>query len=164
MRFLLKEEEAMTKDTIYKTQITDARWWACDIPGNVGWIMYLTCLILCFVKRPGYMEIPLVLISLVVGILPAVAVAVGIVELVSERILKLDRVLPKKRLYRGFGALTWGGWGGMIVGLNALFAGLRGGYSLQDCKLLVLLAAGGALCGSFAGLVFKTFRPQKQEK
>ena len=154
----------MKSDTIYETLISDARWLAYDIPGNIGWILYLICLLQCFVKRPEFLEIPLVLISLVIGILPAIAMVVGIAELISERILKLDRILPKKRLYRGFGALTWGGLGGMIVGLNALFAGLRGGYSMGECKLLILLAMGGALCAVFAGLIFKTFHPQKQEE
>ena len=154
----------MKSDTIYETQISDARWWTYDIPGNVGWIMYFVCLIQCFVKQPVFMEIPLVLISLVIGILPAVAMVVGIAELISERILKLDRVLPKKRLYRGFGALTWGGLGGMIVGLSALFASLRSGYSMEECQSTMLLAVGGALCALFAGLIFKTFHPQKQEE
>ena len=27
----------------YKTAISDARWIAYDIPGNVGWIVYLVC-------------------------------------------------------------------------------------------------------------------------
>ena len=27
----------------YKTAISDARWIAYDIPGNVGWIAYLVC-------------------------------------------------------------------------------------------------------------------------
>lgn len=154
----------MKREIIYETQISDARWWAYDVPGNVGWIMYIVCIIQCFVKKPAFTEIPLVMISLMVGILPAVAMAVGIVELISERIFKLDRILPKKRLYRGFGALTWGGFAGMSIGLNALFAALRGGYSVQDCRLLVLLAVGGGLCALFAGLIFKTFRPQKQEE
>lgn len=35
--------------------------------------------------------------------------ATGIAELVDERIKGLDRTLPKKRLLRGFGALTLGG-------------------------------------------------------
>ena len=115
-------------------------------------------------KRPEFLEIPLVLISLLVGILPAVAMVVGIAELISERILKLDRILPKKRLYRGFGALTQGGLGGIIVGLNALTAGMRAGFSVGECKLLILLAVGGALCALFAGLIFKTFHPRKQEE
>ena len=154
----------MKSDTIYETLISDARWLAYDITGNIGWILYLICLIQCFVKRPEFMEIPLVLISLLVGILPAVAMIIGIAELISERILKLDRILPKKRLYRGFGALTWGGFGGIIVGLTGLFAGLRGGHSMGECKLLVLLVVGGALCAVFAGLIFKTFHPRKQEE
>ena len=154
----------MKPDTVYESHISTAKWLIYDVPGNVGWILYIVCLIQCFVKRPEYMEIPLVLLSLVVGILPAVAMAVGIAELISERILKLDRILPKKRLYRGFGALTWGGFAGMTIGLNALFTGLRGGYSLQECKFLVLLAVGGALCALFAGLIFKTFHLRKQEE
>ena len=154
----------MKPDTVYESYISTAKWMIYDIPGNVGWIMYLVCLIQCFVKRPAFMQTPLVQISLVVGILPAVAIAVGIVELISERIAKLDRILPKKRLYRGFGALTWGGFGGMVVGLSALFTGVRAGYSFGDCKLLALLAVGGALCALFAGLIFKTFHPQNQQK
>ena len=150
----------MKQDIIYETEISDARWWAYDIPGNVGWIMYIVCLIRCFVKQPAFMQTPLVKISLMVGVLPAIAMAVGIVELISERILKLDRILPKKRVYRGFGALTWGGIGGMVVGLIALFVSLRSGYSVEEYKPLILLAVGGALCGLFAGLIFKTFHPQ----
>ena len=154
----------MKSDVIYESHISTARWLVYDVPGNVGWILYLVCLIRCFVQRPEFIEIPLVLISLLAGILPAIAMVVGIAELISERILKLDRILPKKRLYRGFGALTWGGLGGMIVGLTGLFACLRGGYSVGECKLLILLAVGGALCAVFAGLIFKTFHPQKQEE
>ena len=153
----------MKQDTLYETKIPDARWWAYDIPGNIGWIMYLVCLIRCFVIQPVCMEIPLVSISLIVGILPAIAMLVGIAELISERILKLDRVLSKKRLYRGFGALTWGGFAGGIVGANALFAAMRSGYSIKECQMLVLLTVGGMLCALFAGLILKTFRLKNKE-
>lgn len=154
----------MKKEKVYESHIPTVRWLIYDVPGNVGWILYLICLILCFVKRPEFMEIPLVQISLLIGILPATAMVIGIVELISERMLKLDRILPKKRLYRGFGALTWGGFGGMVVGMNALFAGVRASYSLEACQHLALLAVGGALCAIFAGLIFKTFHPRKQEE
>ena len=154
----------MKKEAVYESHISTTRWIVYDVPGNVGWIMYLVCLIQCFVKWPAFKEIPLVWLSVMVGIIPAVAMAVGIVELISERILKLDRILSKKRLYRGFGALTWSGSGGIIVGLNATAAGLRAGFSVEECKLLILLAAGGAMCALFAGLIFKTFHPRKQEE
>lgn len=154
----------MKKNIIYESEISTAKWLIYDVPGNVGWILYIVQLIRLFLNRPGFMEVPLVLISLAVGILPAVAMLVGIVELISERILKLDRILPKKRLYRGFGALTWGGFGGVVIALNALFASLRSGYSVEESQSLMLLAVGGALCGLFAGVIFKTFHPQKQEE
>ena len=154
----------MKRETVYESHISTARWLVYDAPGNVGWIMYLVCLIRCFVKRPEFLQIPLVLISLLVGVLPAIAMVIGIAELISERILKLDRILPKKRLYRGFGALTQGGLGGIIVGLNALTAGMRAGFSVEECTLLILLTVGGALCALFAGLIFKTFHPQNQEE
>ena len=85
----------MTKETVYESHISTARWLVYDVPGNVGWILYLVCLIQCFVQRAEFLEIPLVLISLVIGILPAIAMVVGIAELISERIAKLDRILPK---------------------------------------------------------------------
>ena len=154
----------MKSHTIYESHISTAKWLIYDVPGNMGWIMYIVCLLQCFVKQPAFMQTPLVQISLMVAILPAVAMAVGIAELISERIAKLDRILPKKRLYRGFGALTWGGFGGVFVGLNAVSAAVRAGYSMGDCKLLALLTVGGALCALFAGLIFKTFHPRKQKK
>ena len=154
----------MKKDAVYESNISTARWLIYDIPGNAGWIIYLVCLIRCLVNRPEYMGIPLVQISLIIGILPATAMVVGIAELISERILKLDRILPKVRLCRGFGALIWGGFAGMIIGLTAFFTALRAGYAPAECGLLLLLAAGGALCAIFTGLIFRTFRPQMQEE
>lgn len=154
----------MKKNVTYESNISTAKWLVYDVPGNVGWIMYITQLIRLFLNRPGFMEIPLVQISLVVGFFPAIAMLVGIVELIGERIRKLDRILPKKRLYSGFGALTWGGIGGVIVSLNALLTSLRSGYSAEACQPLFLLAVGGALCALFAGLIFKTFHPQEQEE
>ena len=153
----------MKIEAVYESCISTARWLIYDVPGNVGWIMYLICLIQCFVKHPACMDIPFVRLLLLIGILPAIAMLVGITELISERILKLDRVLTRKRLYRGFGALTWGGFAGGIVGANALFAAMRSGYSIKECHLLIPLTVGGMLCALFAGLILKTFRLKNKE-
>ena len=151
----------MNKEQIYESDISVARWIAYDLPGNMGWIAYIAALIIVFTKKPAFMDVPLVFISMAVGILPAIAMLVGIVELISERIQKLDRILPKARLYRGFGALAWGGFGGVIVGLTGLLAAMRAGFPVAECTALIWMAAGGALCAVFAGLIFKTFRPQR---
>lgn len=144
-------------DELYETKISDARWIVYDIPGNVGWIMYLAALTLSFAKRPAFMETPLLLVCMVVAILPAIAMLAGIAELLNERYHKLDRVLTKKRLYRGFGALTYGGFGGCIVSLNALITSVRAGYSFAETRYLILLLAGSALCFVFAGLLLKGY-------
>ena len=98
-------------DAIYKTDISDARWIAYDIPGNIGWMTYLAVLAK-MIKDRKYG-------SAAVSAAPAVLMIAGVAELISERIEGLDRDLPKKRLYRGFGALTLGGITGVASAVVA---------------------------------------------
>ena len=85
------------------------------------------------------------------ALIPAILMLIGIIELISERIVKLDYVLPKKRLYRGFGALALGGVSGTIIsGISFVVLGKR---------LFLWMAIGGVLCGIFAGLLFKEYHP-----
>lgn len=41
---------------MYESKISDAKWIAHDIPGNVGWIAFLAGLILCYTKRSEVAE------------------------------------------------------------------------------------------------------------
>ena len=141
---------------MYESKISNAKWIACDIPGNAGWIAFLAGLGLCFAKRPPFMESKLVFALLLLDLLCGAVMLVGIGELVSERLRKLDRVLPKKRLYRGFGALTVGGLAGMAVSLCALAAACAKG--LSGIGYLGLLSAGGLLCFVFGGLLFAEYQ------
>ena len=95
------------KEMLYETKISDERWWAYDVPGNLGWIAYLACLAKSM--KSGWNAFN------ALALLPGGLMGMGVGELISERIAGLDRVLPKRRLLRGFGALTLGGIGGMIV-------------------------------------------------
>lgn len=142
--------------SMYESKISDAKWIAYDVPGNVGWIAFLTGLILCFVKRPEILENRIVLVLLLAEIFCAAAMVIAIAELISERICKLDRVLPQKRLYRGFGALTFGGLAGMVLSLPALVIALLDG--LTGVTYLLLLCGGGLLCFVFGGLLLKEYR------
>ena len=94
---------------MYESKIGDARWIAYDLPGNAGWIAFLAGLILCAVKRPEITGNNAISAFLILNLLCAAAMVVGVIELISERIQKLDRAAPRRRLYRGFGALTFGG-------------------------------------------------------
>ena len=124
----------------YETKISDARWWAYDLPGNAGWILYVVCVGRMLRKGPDRLT--------AAALPPAALMLTGVGELISERIAGLDRVLPGVRLLRGFGALTLGGALGAIVSA----AGLRGKKSSPWMLL------GSLLCAVFAGLLFKGYR------
>lgn len=141
---------------MYKTQISDARWIAYDIPGNVGWIAFLAGLILCLTRRPAALENGFIFALVLLDLPCAGLMVVGIGELISQRLQKLDRVLPKKRLYRGFGALTLGGLAGGVFSLLALAAAW--GAGLPGRGYLAAMCVGGLLCFVFGGLLFRGYR------
>ena len=127
-------------DAIYKTDISDARWIAYDILGNIGWITYLAMLAKMIRDREYG--------NAAVSTAPAALMITGVAELISERIEGLDRVLPKARLYRGFGALTLGG----ITGIAA--------SAVADSSKMTKSAMGGGavLCAVFAGLLLGKYK------
>ena len=128
----------------YKTAISDARWIAYDIPGNVGWIIaYLVCVFRGLREKKDSYNIA--------SALPGVLMLIGVGELISERIAGLDRVLPGKRLFRGFGALTAGG----LLGIPMAILGLK-----RSKKRAAAMLAGSTLCAVFAGLLLAEYRKQ----
>ena len=128
-------------ETQYRITISDQRWIAYDIPGNIGWITYLICTVKGVrEKRDSYSFI---------SVIPAALMLSGVAELISERICGLDRVLPGKRLFRGFGALTVGG----LLGIPTAFAG-----SGKNKKRAGIMLGGSLLCAVFAGLLLAGYK------
>ena len=131
------------RETIYKTTISDARWIAYDIPGNIGWIIWVVCTVICLIRKADIYSI--------ISIIPAAFMLIGVIELISERIVKLDRILPKARLYRGFGSLTFGGILGIPIAVIGLVAGTNG-------RLPLWMLIGAILCAVFAGLCYRGYK------
>jgi len=65
----------------YKTTISDARWIAYDIPGNIGWITYLACVSRRLREKRDA--------SGLVSALPGILMLIGVAELISERLAGL---------------------------------------------------------------------------
>ena len=130
-------------------------WIAYDLPGNAGWILYFVGLILTFAGKPKFMELQIILPMMAVAIVPALFMLVGIVELISKRIHKLDRILSHVRLLRGFGALTLGGVTGTAITAVMLICATW--TETGELLYLWLMLAGGILCGVFAGLLFRRY-------
>ena len=131
------------REPIYETRISDERWWAYGIPGNAGWIAYLACLFHSL--RRGLNTFNMA------ALLPGGLMLLGVGELISERIAGLDRVLPKRRLLRGFGALTMGGIGGIVVSALGLAA-------QKEKKNPAVMLIGSVLCAVFAGLCWRGYK------
>ena len=136
----------MKRERLYKSDISTARW-----------ILYFVGLILSFVHPPDFMADKGATVFAAVSVIPALLMLVGIVELISERIHKLDRMLPRIRMLRGFGALTLGGiLGTVVAAVMLIFAAIAG---KGDTLYVWLMLVGGILCGLFAGLLFMRYRP-----
>ena len=130
---------------LYESKISVKRWIVYDILGNLGWIIYFVCTGTAW--KGGISPYSILVL------VPAVLMLIGLVELISERVAKLDYVLPKRRLYRGFGALTLGGTCGV-------------GFSFLWCifcprPLHFWMLGGSILCAIFAGLLFREYHPVK---
>lgn len=135
---------------LYETKISDKRWIAYDIPANVGWISYIVCLISAFISFGAFPALN------IAGIVPAVFILLGIGELISERIEKLDRILPKARLLRGFGSLALGSGLGVAVSLFGVI------FCFNAVYLIMLI--GAALCFLFAVLIFAGYKPSQTKR
>ncbi len=136
---------------LYETKISAARWMAYNIPGNIGWIAWIVC---TAVILSGGMT-PFGAVSAAV----ALVMLTGVIELISERISGLDRVLPKKRLLRGFGALTAGGIAGVPTALYGVIA--EDGVAGAGGRTAVIMLISAALCGLFASLCFIGYRKRE---
>jgi len=133
-------------NVLYESKLPEKRWIAYDLPGNVGWIVWIVSLILLLKQGITWFS--------VLAIIPAVLMLIGVIELIGERMAKLDWVLPKARLYRGFGSLTLGG----ILGIPVSAAGVIAAQGLLCWWML----AGACLCALFAWLIFWEYHPQEQ--
>jgi len=131
---------------LYETKISTGQWWAYDLPGNAGWIIWLICTWKCLAQGITAFS--------VLSLLPAILMIIGIIEIISERISKLDRILPKIRLLRGFGALALGGIAGIPVAVTGIILKANGSLPLW-------MLAGAVLCGLFAGLLFIGYRKKE---
>ncbi len=127
----------------YRTTISDKRWIAYDIPGNIGWITWLICTVIGIREKRGLRSIA--------AIIPSVFMLNGVFELISERIAGLDRLLPEKRLFRGFGALMAGGLLGIPVSLLE--------FRVNRKRSGIMMFA-SVLCAVFAGLLFSGYKKE----
>ena len=137
---------------MYESKIKTALWWAYDIPGNTGWILYFIGFGKFAAKGGFAADFPTGILLAI----PTLLMLIGIAELVSERIQKLDRILPAVRFWRGFGTLTFGGLTGAVLSAVTF----RSNISTANGIMMLI---GGILCFVFAGLIAVSFNKNHEE-
>lgn len=142
-------EEYKNLRKLYEMHLTNAQWWACDIPGNIGWIIWIVCTVLCLTDGVSLFS--------VLAVLPALLMLVGVIELISERAAGLGYVLPKARLLRGFGSLTLGGAVAIPVAIYGWIAKTGGHRPLW-------MFVGALLCAAFAGVCWKGYKLKEETR
>ena len=73
---------------LHETKISTAQWWACDLPGNAGWIIWLICTWKCLAQG--------ITVFSVLTLLPAILMIIGIIEIIGERIARAKETANKK--------------------------------------------------------------------
>ena len=131
---------------IYRTEISTAKWMIYDLPGNAGWIIWIVCTVKCLRQEANMYA--------VLSVIVAIFMMIGVLELISERVAGLNRILTATRLHRGFGALSLGG----LVGIPISIYGI---LSNTDYGLSLWMLTGAVLCALFAGLIFVTFKREE---
>ncbi|ORX80580.1 hypothetical protein BCR32DRAFT_327661 [Anaeromyces robustus] len=141
----------------YETKISTKKWIIYDLPGNAGWILYLVRLILIFAKKAEFLNNKGILCIIILSFIPAILMIIDVIELINEKINKLDRILSKTRLYRGFGALSLGG----LLGIIITIIGILYGYCITikyDLLYLWFMFFGSILALLFSTLIFVTYK------
>lgn len=139
------------KTDLYENKISNVRWIAYDIPANLGWIAYITVLVLIFTNGAECSKSILTYF----GVIPAVWLLIGIGELIGERIDKLDRVLLLRRLLRDFGVITIASLLGGLLSTVSFIVDLTHGHF---CLYHLVMTVGGFVCGMLALLLFKGYQ------
>lgn len=139
---------------MYESKISTRKWIILDLIGNAGWIMFYAAMIHVFAAHRTILDNRLVFAMVIIDLLSSAGILVGIVELISERFQKLDYILPKIRLYRGFGML-------MVSGFIAAVATLIARLLVFNADCLSYALVGSLLCGFASYALFKEYKPQK---
>ena len=135
---------------MYETRISTVRWIMYDIPGNIGWILYIIGYGRILAAHCISQHLP----ANILLTIPVLLIVIGIAEMISERLAKLDRILCADRLWRGFGALKPAGLLGTVIALLTLKSNLNTANA-------VMMIIGGMLCFVFAGLLMSGYKKRR---
>ena len=148
---------------IYETQISDKKWLTLRLISDVGWLMYFAGMALYMISGADGLGTVILSATFLLGWLCILAMLIGIIELVSQRIRKLNRRLKKSQLVSGFGFVVYGSLAGCLLSAASVVTDILFGYETGMCLAAqCVMAAGAFICFAFGLPIMRSFKPEEQ--
>jgi hypothetical protein len=144
----------------YETHLSKGKWLTLGLLSDAGWIAYFGGLALYMINGAGGLGTVALSALFLLNCLAVVAVAAGIIALISQRIRKLGRRLTRGQLCRSFGLVIYGSLAGFLCSTAAVVIDLLFGFETGICFVSqIIMGVGALLCFAFGLPIMKSFRP-----
>ena len=146
----------------YTSTISDKKWLTLGLLSDLGWIAYFVGFALYLINGADGLGTVVLSVTFLLNCLCVLAVAVGIIEIISQRIRRLSRTIGKGDLIFGFGFVIYGALAGfLLTGVSAVIDVLLQ-YETGMCFAAQIIMAVGALaCFAFGLPIMRSFKPEK---
>ena len=147
----------------YTSTISDKKWLTLGLLSDLGWIAYFVGFALYLINGADGLGTVILSVTFLLNCLAVLAVMIGIIGIISQRIRKLSRTISKRDLLFGFGFVIYGALAGfLLTGVSAVIDVLLQ-YETGMCfAAQIIMAVGALVCFAFGRPIFKSFKPQEQ--
>ena len=145
----------------YTSNISDKKWLTLGLLSDVGWIAYFVGFALYMLSGADGLGTLVLSVTFLLNCLCVLAVAVGIIEIISQRIRRLSRTIGKGDLIFGFGFAVFGALAGfLLTGASAVIDVLLQ-YETGMCfAAQIIMAVGALVCFAFVLPIMRSFKPE----
>ncbi len=149
---------------IYTTELSGAKWLTLGLLSDFGWIAYFVGFVLYMANGADGLGTTALSVTFLLNCLCVLAVMIGIIEIISQRIRKLRRTIQKGDLIFGFGFVVFGSLGGFLSsGASAVMDILMKYESGMCFASQLLMTVGSLVCFAFGLPVLRSFKSDQRQ-
>ena len=146
----------------YTSTISDKKWLTLGLLSDLGWIAYFVGFALYMINGADGLGTVVLSITFLLNCLAVLAVMIGIIAVISQRIRKLSRTISKRDLLFGFGFVIYGALAGfLLTGVSAVIDVLLQYETGMCLASQIMMAVGALVCFAFGLPIMRSFKPEK---
>ena len=150
---------------IYKSGLSGKKWMTLALLSDAGWIAYMTGFVLYMTNGAVGLETVVLSATFLLNCLAALAVMIGVLAIIFQRIRKLSRRIQKRSLIFGYGFAVFGSLTGCLVSGSAVIIDMVWHYETGICfASQMIMSVGSLVCFAFGLPVMKSFRPVEESQ